>query len=118
MERLSGPSETGGRECRGRRRAQRRQQAHLADQQRITRRYVGEHAEGDDRLLAETGIAGMTVDELEAVELRVRDRHQLDHPTGRVAREARGEIELGPAQEIGAQFVDEATQDRLRSLPA
>ena len=54
-----------------------------------------------------TDIDFMTVDELEAVELRIRDRHQLDHPAGRVAREARGEIELGPAQEIGAQVIEQ-----------
>ena len=102
-------------------RTQRRQDRHLAQQHRISVADIGQDTEGRDRLPAVTGVLGMAVDVLEAVELPVTRRHQLDHAIRAVGGDAWGLVEELPAAEvlldIGRKIGEEALHaDRVHEL--
>src|SRR3546814_5452475 len=81
--------------------AERRQQRHLGQHQRIAGVDPGEDAEGGDGLKAARGIAGMSVDIFEAVDLSVGGRHEFDDPLARMRRDPRRLFEQVPAAVIG-----------------
>ena len=65
-------------QCRSRGGAQRRQQGHFRQQHGIARMHVRQQPEGRHGLQAVAGILRVAVDVLEAIDLPVRRRHQLN----------------------------------------
>src|SRR3546814_15533068 len=75
--------------------------------------FRSEDAEGGDGLKAARGIAGMSVDIFEAVDLSVGGRHEFDDPLARMRRDPRRLFEQVPAAVIGLDRLREFDEDRL-----
>ena len=92
-------------------RAQGRQDGHLGEQHRIAGRQVRQNTEAGNSLQTITGVAGMTVDILEAEGLAVTGRHQLDDTLRRMRRNTRFLVEAFPSQEILLDIFGDATHE-------
>ncbi len=83
-----------------RRRAQRRQNRHFGQQDRVTVVDPSQNPESRHGLEPAPHVRRVPVDVFESIPLAVRGRHQLDHPFGGMGGHAGGLVEIFPAQEI------------------
>ena len=96
--------------------AQRGQQRHLGEEDRVAVVDVGEHAEARHGLQPAGGVVRVAVDVLEGVQRSVAGRHQLDHPVRAVAGQSRDLLELLPAQQVGLQVSHHPREDVLDAV--
>ena len=111
----SGGSERLGRHRRRGCGAERGQQRHLRQHDRVAGVDVGECAERGHRLQAPGRVDRVSVDELEAVGGSVARRHQFDHAVDRVARDARRLVEERPAAELAFHLGGQVAKQRFES---